>query len=99
MSFIPKFPIMDGCPIGEACIICNNTAVKCNKKGVIYKATCTWCKQGSNISSSVIEDDGSVGMDGMNKTPDGENMKNGPVGMDGMKKTLPGGVYRIFQYL
>jgi len=45
--FIPKFPLEEGCPKGEDCVICGNTGVKCNKKGVIYKATCEWCRDGS----------------------------------------------------
>ena len=44
MCFIPKFPLLPGCPRGEGCIVCGNTAVKCNKKGVIYKASCKACK-------------------------------------------------------
>ena len=46
MCFIPRFPLLPGCPRGEDCTLCGNTAVKCSRKGVIYKATCLWCKHG-----------------------------------------------------
>ena len=46
LTFIPKFPLIEGCPRGNECILCNNTNIKCRTKGVIYKATCLWCKDG-----------------------------------------------------
>ena len=45
LMFVPKFPLQAGCPKGNKCIICSNTGVKCGKKGVIYKASCAWCKR------------------------------------------------------
>ena len=85
--FVPKFPILAGCPRGVDCIICNNTAVKCSKKGAIYKATCTWCKKGLNMDPTHGGGSVSAGMDGMNNAPiGGEELSNGPVGMDGMNK-------------
>ena len=85
--FVPKFPILAGCPRGVDCIICNNTAVKCSKKGAIYKATCMWCKKGLNMDPTHGGGSVSAGMDGMNNAPiGGEELSNGPVGMDGMNK-------------
>ena len=52
MYFAPKFPLLAGCPRGEGCNICGNTGVKCNKKGVIYKASCQWCKHGPSSVSN-----------------------------------------------
>ena len=44
--FIPKFPLLEGCPRGTECILCHNTGIKCKKRGVVYLATCLWCKKG-----------------------------------------------------
>ena len=65
LIFIPKFPLSDGCPRGEECSLCENTGIKCNTKGVIYKATCEWCKRGiisgnaHNFTNSLLLQDGS----------------------------------------
>ena len=67
LIFIPKFPLFDGCPREEACCLCENTGIKCNRKGVIYKATCEWCKKGIvskdsySISNSLLLQDGKEG--------------------------------------
>ena len=39
-----KFPITDGCPLGEKCKACKNDAISCTKKGVVYQAVCTMCR-------------------------------------------------------
>ena len=54
MNFIPKFPLEAGCPKGSDCTICGNTAIKCSKKGVVYRATCKWCKDPSSVQHDVI---------------------------------------------
>ena len=54
MSFIPKFPLKDGCEKGLNCILCGNTSIKCSKKGVIYKATCTWCTPNNQSQSEHV---------------------------------------------
>ena len=33
-----------GCPLASACVLCNNTAIQCAPKGVVYEASCEWCK-------------------------------------------------------
>ena len=43
LCLIPKFPLINGCPKGVSCEVCGNTAIKCSKRGVIYKASCVWC--------------------------------------------------------
>ena len=47
LAFIPKFPLIGGCPRGVECSLCENTGIKCSKKGVVYKASCLWCKYGT----------------------------------------------------
>ena len=125
--FIPEFPLSCGCPKGHDCI-CANTAVKCGKKGIIYRASCLWCKRPSTAppvhskptnsdnllfqesvevspdvevrSDETSNENGrtvrpcdmnkTVGMDGMNRTPEGEGDKRA-VAMDEMNKTPKGG--------
>ena len=53
LCLIPKFPLLSGCPKGPTCEVCGNTAVKCSKKGVIYRASCKWCQQSSSQRSNV----------------------------------------------
>ena len=43
-SFITKFPIVEGCPRGTMCILCDNQGTKCGVKGVVYAANCIQCK-------------------------------------------------------
>ena len=39
-KFIYKFPILDGCPKGANCTLCDNDTLKCSTKGAIYRAFC-----------------------------------------------------------
>ena len=39
-----KIPIVDGCPLGENCTICENDTIKCSIRGVVYLAECGECK-------------------------------------------------------
>ena len=55
--FISKFPLLEGCPRGTECILCHNTGIKCSKRGVVYKATCTWCKRGTEPLSTCSNPD------------------------------------------
>ena len=74
MTFIPKFPLLQGCPRGMDCKLCENTGIKCNKKGVIYRATCKWCKHQSdsltdevNVVHNMPHDEATTaGMDDLN---------------------------------
>ena len=43
LSFLRRFPVIQGCPRGNACPVCDNDCVKCAAKGVVYKAVCTAC--------------------------------------------------------
>ena len=54
MCFLPSFPLLCGCPTGPDCVLCHNTAVKCNKKSVIYRASCTWCKDHNNLPRDIM---------------------------------------------
>ena len=45
LCLIPKFPLINGCPKGVSCEVCGNTAIKCSKRSVIYKASCVWCER------------------------------------------------------
>ena len=40
-----RYPIESGCPLGEECRVCNQDALNCTPKGVVYRASCTVCKQ------------------------------------------------------
>ena len=40
-----RFPINEGCPLGQLCTICDNDAVKCNTKGIVYEVTCLDCNK------------------------------------------------------
>ena len=42
--FLPRFPIKDGCALGIECRACENNALTCRPKGVVYSATCVKCK-------------------------------------------------------
>ena len=73
--FIPKFPLLEGCPRGQECSICGNTGVKCNRKGVVYKATCRWCKDGyvntemcSNLPYLLLQEGGECCTEGQKYT-------------------------------
>ena len=35
-----KFPMKEGCPEGTQCVVCENDAINCTRKGVVYQATC-----------------------------------------------------------
>ena len=94
MMFVPKFPMITGCPRGVNCSICGNTGIKCKEKGVIYKASCVWCKSGL-VSPFVheslpvqVSEQQAVGMDGMNNalSDDKDSDTIRAVGMDGMNK-------------
>ena len=41
--FASKFPISEGCPRGDNCILCEGKGVKCSVKSVVYQATCRKC--------------------------------------------------------
>ena len=41
--FGAKSPIIEGCPLGETCRVCDNDAKKCAAKGVVYLAECNEC--------------------------------------------------------
>ena len=57
MLFIKKFPLLSGCPINTSpacgteklnCSVCENDALKCSPKNVVYLSECMDCKQ--NVS-------------------------------------------------
>ena len=57
-KFIYKFPIVEGCPKGETCNLCENDTVGCSVKGSIYRIYCEDCQK------SITGDRGFI--DGMN---------------------------------
>ena len=92
--FIPKFPLLEGCPRGQECSICGNTGVKCNRKGVVYKATCRWCKDGyvntemcSNLPYLLLQEGGECCTEGQKYT-NSSNDHN--VGNEALPKDSPG---------
>ena len=34
-----KFPMKEGCPEGTQCVVSENEAINCTRKGVVYQAT------------------------------------------------------------
>ena len=38
--FQPKFPIIEGCILGDKCRACSNDGLQCRPKGVVYSASC-----------------------------------------------------------
>ena len=52
-----KIPILDSCPLGESCRICDNDSIKCSVRGVVYLAECDEC----NTIGEVGADDISYG--------------------------------------
>jgi len=40
-----RYPIELGCPLGNECCVCNKDAINCTPRGVVYRASCTDCKQ------------------------------------------------------
>ena len=44
ITFRKKIPIEKGCPLGMSCQVCENDAVLCSIKGVVYEASCVQCK-------------------------------------------------------
>ena len=52
-----KFPIIEGCPRGTLCTLCDNDGLKCGTKGVIYKATCLTCLERKEKEGREKEDD------------------------------------------
>ena len=43
MKFISKFPIIQGCPRGEVCTVCDNDGIIYSPCGVIYQGKCKLC--------------------------------------------------------
>ena len=39
-----RLPIEMGCPLGTDCVVCNQDALNCTPKGVVYRASCSECK-------------------------------------------------------
>ena len=100
MCFVPKFPLLHGCPKGEGCILCGNTGVKCNKKGVIYQATCDWCKNGlaevpntneSNLLLQVQQGNPDGSRSTLESIEEEEGDGERSVAMNGMNKNKNGG--------
>ena len=42
--FNSRMPITKGCPLGSECKVCDNDAVKCSSRGVVYLAECSECQ-------------------------------------------------------
>ena len=106
LTFIPKFPLEDGCPRGKECAICSDTNILCKKKGVIYKATCLWCKNAAepdNICNNpkkrlLLQELGSASHESKDlvmgekvPTTEQDGSEHTVCGMDGMNKELIGG--------
>ena len=43
--FQPKFPIIEGCILGEKCRACGNDGLQCRPKEVVYSASCAECSK------------------------------------------------------
>ena len=53
--FMTQIPVLDGCPLGSACVVCENDGMRCSKRGVVYKATCQTCKDNNNSPNEGTE--------------------------------------------
>ena len=31
--FMTQFPVLEGCPLGSACVLCKNDGIRCSKRG------------------------------------------------------------------
>ena len=51
--FRSKVPISMGCPLGKICKICDNDAIKCSPKGLVYQAVCSQCR--IELTESAVE--------------------------------------------
>ena len=52
-SLRSRYPIELGCPLGSECCVCNQDAINCTPKGVVYRASCSDCKQ-SKVEKRVV---------------------------------------------
>ena len=43
--FMKTFPINNGCPRGKKCRVCDDDALKCSRRGVVYRASCVECEK------------------------------------------------------
>ena len=51
LTLIKKFPILEGCPRGTECTVCEQDGVKCSPRGVVYMSECKPCKKNKGICS------------------------------------------------
>ena len=52
--FIKKFGISEGCPRGTMCIVCENDALMCSPRSVVYLASCVKCKNDMNAQTETV---------------------------------------------
>ena len=51
-----RMPILKGCPLGSGCKLCDNDAVKCTCRGVVYLAECKDCHNAAVVVGGVKEE-------------------------------------------
>ena len=44
LQFLRKTPMINGCPLGDLCILCENKGTKCTVRSVVYKASYLACE-------------------------------------------------------
>ena len=55
--FRTKIPIINGCPLGNTCKICDGDAVECSVKGSVYRVECTDCLEQMSTDSNLDSGD------------------------------------------
>ena len=57
---LPKFPLEDGCILGQECGACENNGINCRRKSVVYIAECRKCKKKLKETDDLNEEAKSV---------------------------------------
>ena len=57
---LPKFPLVNGCILGNDCGACENNGINCRRKNVVYIAECRKCKKKMRDSKDSDEEINSV---------------------------------------
>ena len=52
--FLPKFPLVEGCVIGDKCKACEGDGISCRPKSVVYRAECRLCPTGSDLDRTYV---------------------------------------------
>ena len=53
LNFVPKFPLIQGCPKGSMCTLCENDGRGCGGKSVVYRASCNLCSRQRGLNGNI----------------------------------------------